>query len=84
RHIAGNLHHDGLIMVYLPKEKILIEADAYTPLPPNATPPTAANANPYTVNLADNLKKQNLDVAQVLPLHGRIVPVAELHKAAGH
>src|SRR5437667_20042 len=84
RHIAGNLHHDGLIMVYLPKEKILIEADAYTPLPLNATPPTAANANPYTVNLADNLKKQNLDVAQVLPLHGRIVPVAELHKAAGH
>src|SRR6266550_1365036 len=79
RHIAGNLHHDGLIMVYLPKEKILIEADAYTPLPPNATPPTAANANPYTVNLADNLKKQNLNVAQVLPLHGRIVPVAEVH-----
>ena len=84
RHIAGNLHHDGLIMVYLPREKILIEADAYTPLPLNATPPTAANANPYTVNLADNLKKQNLDVEQVLPLHGRIVPVAELHKAAGH
>src|SRR5262249_21692863 len=84
RHIAGNLHHDGLIMVYLPKEKVLIEADAYTPLPPNATPPSAADANPYSVNLVDNLKKQNLDVEQVLPLHGRIVPIAELHKAVGH
>src|SRR5262249_52200141 len=84
RHIAGNLHHDGLIMVYLPREKILIEADAYTPLPPNATPPSAATANPYSVNLVDNLKKQNLDVEQVLPLHGRIVPAAELLKAVGH
>jgi len=84
RHIAGNLHHDGLIMVYLPKEKILVEADAYTPLPPNAPPPSAANANPYSVNLVENLKTQKLDVEQVLPLHGRIVPVAELHKAVGH
>src|SRR5262249_39591445 len=84
RHIAGNLHHHGLIMAYLPKEKVLTGADAYTPLPPNATPPSAADANPYSVNLVDNLKKQNLDVEQVLPLHGRIVPIAELHKAVGH
>jgi hypothetical protein len=31
-HIKYNTHHDGLILVYLPKEKVLIEADAYTPL----------------------------------------------------
>ncbi len=81
-HIAGNTHHSGLIMAYLPKEKVLVEADAYTPLAANAPPPLAAN--PFTVNLAENLKRLNLTVDQVLPLHGRIVPIAELHKAIGH
>ncbi len=28
--------------------------------------------------------KQGLAVDQILPLHGRMVPVAELQKAAGH
>ena len=30
--IAGSGHNDAFAMVYLPKEKILIEGDAYTPL----------------------------------------------------
>ena len=29
--IVGNPHHDGIIMAYLRKEKLLIEADVYTP-----------------------------------------------------
>jgi glyoxylase-like metal-dependent hydrolase (beta-lactamase superfamily II) len=81
-HIAGNTHHAGLIMAYLPKEKVLVEADAYTPLPANAAPPTAVN--PFSVNLAENIKRLSLAVDQVLPLHGRIVPIAELNRAVGH
>jgi glyoxylase-like metal-dependent hydrolase (beta-lactamase superfamily II) len=80
-HIAGNLHEDGMLMVYLPKEKLLIEADAYSPAPPNAPPP--AVVNPNTVNLADNITKLGLSVDQILPIHGRIVPLAELHKTIG-
>ncbi len=80
-HIAGNLHEDGMLMVYLPKERLLVEADAYTPAPPNAPPPAAVNPN--SVNLADNIGRLNLAVDQILPLHGRIVPLAELHKAIG-
>ena len=38
-HIQGNVHNDGLIMAYLPKEKLLIEGDAYTPAAPDAPPP---------------------------------------------
>ena len=30
-HIAGNAHCEGLLMVYLPKEKLLSEADVFTP-----------------------------------------------------
>ena len=29
--IAGGPHSDSFLMVYLPKEKLLIEADAFTP-----------------------------------------------------
>ena len=29
--ITNNTHHDGIIMAYLRKEKLLIEADAFNP-----------------------------------------------------
>ncbi len=80
-HIAGNAHADGLLMVYLPKEKILSEADVFTP--PRRHRPADA-ADPFTVNFADHLKRLNLAVDRLLPLHGRIVPIADLHTAAGH
>jgi glyoxylase-like metal-dependent hydrolase (beta-lactamase superfamily II) len=80
-HIAGSPHADGLLMVYLPKEKLLSQVDAYTAAPPNAPPPAAVN--PSNVNLADNIKRLGLAVDQLLPLHGRIVPLVELHKAIG-
>jgi glyoxylase-like metal-dependent hydrolase (beta-lactamase superfamily II) len=80
-HIAGNLHHDGLLMVYLPKEQLLIEADAYTPLPANAPPPFPAN--PFQVNLADNIAKLVRPVDRILPLHGFSVPLTELHRTIG-
>jgi glyoxylase-like metal-dependent hydrolase (beta-lactamase superfamily II) len=81
RHIAGIQHADDMLMVYLPKEKFLIEADAYTPPAPNAAP--MSPPSPFTVSLAENVTKQGLAVDQILPLHGRMVPLAELHKAAG-
>jgi len=80
-HIKGNPHHDGLILVYLPKEKLLIEADAYTPPAPNA--PYPAQPNPFSVNLHDNIGGLNLEVDRILPLHGRVVPLTELLKAIG-
>lgn len=78
--IAGNDHSDVFAMVYLPKEKLLIEADAFTPPPPNTPAPATANRN--TVNLVDNIARLKLDVATILPLHGRVVPVAELYTQA--
>jgi len=79
--IAGNLHHDGLVMVYLPKEKLLSQADAFTPVAPNASYPNPPN--PFTLSLADNITRLGLDVDRHLPLHGRIVPMSELGKAIG-
>ncbi len=81
-HLAGNAHADGLLMVYLPKEKLLSEADVFTP-PPANTPP-AVPPSPFTLNLIDNLTRLNLAVDRLLPLHGRLVPIADLHTAVGH
>jgi glyoxylase-like metal-dependent hydrolase (beta-lactamase superfamily II) len=80
-HLKGNPHHDGLIMAYLPKEKFLVEADAYTPVAPNA--PQPAQPNPFSVNLNDSIDGLKLAVDQLLPLHGRMVPLGELWKAIG-
>jgi len=79
--IQGNNHDEGLILAYLPREKLLVEADVYTPSPPNAAPP--AQPNPKHVNLYENIERLKLAVDQILPLHGRKVPLSELQKWVG-
>ncbi len=80
--IAGNSHNDAFILVYLPKEKILIEADAYTPLAANA--PLPSKANPYAVNLDENIQKLKLKVDKIAALHGpNVVTLADLKTYIG-
>jgi glyoxylase-like metal-dependent hydrolase (beta-lactamase superfamily II) len=72
-----------MLVVYLPKEKILGEPDAFTP-PATPATPLAVTAVPYAVALYDNIKRLNLDVKTIAPFHGgRLTDVAELEKAAG-
>jgi glyoxylase-like metal-dependent hydrolase (beta-lactamase superfamily II) len=78
--ITDSVHNDTFLMVYLPKEKLLIEADAYTPLAVGAQPPATPSAN--HVNLIENIEKKKLAIDKILPLHGRVVPVADLYTAA--
>jgi len=80
-HIAGVLHDDGLLMVYLPKEQLLSQADTFTPLPAGATPPMPPS--PFNIGLADNITRLGLTVDRHLPLHGRLVPMAELNRTVG-
>ena len=79
--IADGVHAQGFNMVYLPKEKILIEADAYTPQPPGAKPPSPPNGN--NLNLVENIERSKLAVERILPLHGRMVAAAELYTTSG-
>jgi hypothetical protein len=74
-------HSDTFLMAYLPAEKLLIEGDAYTPLA--ATAPQPSPPNPNDVNLIENIERLKLTVDRILPLHGRVVPVADLYTAAG-
>ena len=80
-HIAGVLHDDGLLMVYLPKEQLLVQADTFTPIPAGAAPPMPPS--PFNVGLADNITRLGLSVDRHLPLHGRMVPMAELNRQLG-
>jgi glyoxylase-like metal-dependent hydrolase (beta-lactamase superfamily II) len=75
--IAGGGHNDAFAMVYLPAEKIMSEADAYTPPAANAPPP--ASVNPFSVNLDENIARLKLDVRQIAALHGpRLASMADL------
>jgi glyoxylase-like metal-dependent hydrolase (beta-lactamase superfamily II) len=79
--VEGNQHSGDLLMVYLPRERLLVEADAFTPGEPGAAPP--ATPNPFAVNLYENVQRLKLDVTQIAPIHGRIVPWSEFLKAIG-
>jgi hypothetical protein len=59
---------DDMILVYLPKERILAEADAYTP-PVTPTTPLIAPTVPYAVSLYANIKRVGLNVGTIAPLH---------------
>jgi glyoxylase-like metal-dependent hydrolase (beta-lactamase superfamily II) len=69
--IKDNPHNDGMLVAFLPKEKILVEADLYTPPAANA-PASAANTpvNPNAAALLTNLERLRLDFDTILPLHG--------------
>ena len=80
-YIENSMHAHGFNMVYLPAEKLLIEADAYTPGPPNT--PTPARINDNHLALVQNMDRLKLNVERILPLHGRVVPLSELYTAVG-
>jgi glyoxylase-like metal-dependent hydrolase (beta-lactamase superfamily II) len=80
--IKDNPHNDGILMAYLPAEKILVEVDVYTP--PAANAPPATTVSPNTTNLVTNIERLKLDVEKILPLHGPgVATKADLYKAAG-
>jgi glyoxylase-like metal-dependent hydrolase (beta-lactamase superfamily II) len=79
-------HNYGLIVAYLPKEKILVEADAFNP-PAQANAPPANPVNPNNTNLVANIDRLKLDVETIIPIHypadSRKVTIAELNRAVG-
>jgi glyoxylase-like metal-dependent hydrolase (beta-lactamase superfamily II) len=79
---AGDTHTNEYTLIYLPRQRILIEGDAYSPGPPDA--PAPATPPPNAVALYDSLQQLKLNVATIAPIHGRgAVPVAELRKFIG-
>ena len=84
-HVLNSTHSEGMLIAYLPKQKILLEADEFNVGAANA--PTPATINPYHTNLLANIERLKLDVGRIIPIHlpvdNRKVTLAELKTAAG-
>jgi len=81
--LTGYEHTGDMLVVYLPKEKILAEPDAFTP-PAMAGTALIPPAVPYAAALYDNILRLKLDVQTIAPFHGnRKTDVAEVARAAG-
>jgi len=78
-HVQGLAHAAGMLMAYLPKEKIVVEADMFTPPAPNVPLPTTLSAASRT--FYDNVQRLKLDVSTIAPIHGgRVFPWADFLK----
>ncbi len=76
-HYPGNMHNPGMLMAYLPKEKILIEADSFSPSPNPKDVPTAI---PNLVHFYHAVERLKLDVQVIAPMHGRLATLDEVRK----
>jgi len=79
-YVPGLAHNQNMLIAYLPKEKIVVEGDLYTP-PAQGAPLPAPNASNKTfLNTVQRLK---LDIAQIASIHGRVAPWDEFLKVVG-
>ena len=71
-------HVEGMLMAYLPAEKIAFEADLFdTHEPPPPTP------TPAMRSLFNQVQRMKLDVATLAPVHGQPAPWTAFLKAMG-
>jgi glyoxylase-like metal-dependent hydrolase (beta-lactamase superfamily II) len=69
-------HAEGMLMAYLPAERILIEADLF-----NTHEPPPAAPTPAMTTLMRNVATLKLEPSQIVPIHGRPVPWSDFVKA---
>ena len=83
--IKGLPHADGLVIGYLPKEKILVYADMFN-LPP-ANDPVPNPPVVGTMVFLDNLERLKLDVDRIMSVHSlnpdRLTSVADIKASLG-
>ena len=70
--IFEDAHSDSMLIGHLERERILIEADAFSP---------AARAAPFAANLLTNVQALNWAVDRIVPIHGGLVELAALEEA---
>jgi glyoxylase-like metal-dependent hydrolase (beta-lactamase superfamily II) len=75
-HYPGNAHNSGMLMAFLPRERILFEADSFIPGRPGAAHP----AIPNLIHFYEAVRRLRLDVAQIVPSHGRVTTYDDLRE----
>jgi glyoxylase-like metal-dependent hydrolase (beta-lactamase superfamily II) len=72
--IGPNPHANEMIVAYLPKEKILFQADLLNPAPNG----TIGIAQDVTISFAEKLQQLGLNVEKIYGVHGRAATPEEL------
>jgi glyoxylase-like metal-dependent hydrolase (beta-lactamase superfamily II) len=79
---SGDSHTKEYTLIYIPKARVLVEGDAYSPGPLDA--PLPAIPPPNAVTLYREIQRLKLPVDTIAPIHGRgAVPISELKKLIG-
>ena len=68
-------HAEGMLIAYLPKEKILMQSDIVNTNNPLPAKPTADMQSLFTA-----VTRLKLDVAQIVPIHGKPIPWSDFAK----
>jgi glyoxylase-like metal-dependent hydrolase (beta-lactamase superfamily II) len=83
--IKGLPHADGLVVGYLPKEKILVYADMFNLPPPNDPVPNPPVVG--TMVFVDNIERLKLEPTQIMSIHSlnpdRLTTIAEIKASLG-
>jgi glyoxylase-like metal-dependent hydrolase (beta-lactamase superfamily II) len=66
-------HSETMLMAYFPRERLLVEADVYSP---------GSAAQMFAAEFLGQVKQRNLRVDRMVPLHGKVVPYAQFVKEA--
>ncbi len=73
-------HSGTMLMVYLPNERLLIQADLYNPPAPSAVNPVF----PFAKALVENVERRGLVVDRVVGIHGRPVSWTDVTQGAAN
>lgn len=76
-HTIPTSHSNGMLVAYLPKHKLLFNADLFGPPLVGPIP----SANDFAVELRDGIRKRNLLVETFAGAHGRVATLAELEQS---
>jgi glyoxylase-like metal-dependent hydrolase (beta-lactamase superfamily II) len=68
-------HVEGMLVAYLPNQRMLIEADLFDSLPPGE--PRQAEAEASHRSLLTHVQRLGLDVETIVPIHGQPVSWAD-------
>jgi len=83
--IKGLPHADGLVIGYLPKEKILVYADMFNIPPPNDPVPNPPVTG--TIVFVNNIERLKLDPERIMSIHNlnpdRLTTLAEIKASLG-
>jgi glyoxylase-like metal-dependent hydrolase (beta-lactamase superfamily II) len=78
-HVQGTQHAEDMLMVFLPNEGILVQADMFEAPPAGTTPP----ATPRNMALLYNIQRVTIKPTRIVSIHSGEIPAADFLRVVG-